>query len=151
VWGKQKRGWDFSRARRLFPSALIILAFLISSVLVYTRVMGGGGSKSWDSEQYAYSQIFTFLHKHELSPNDVVVVANPPGFYLTSGNPTIAVPDGDIQTLIAVARKYNAKYVILEAASTPGNLLSVYQNPTNQAHLSYLGAVEEAHIYAIQP
>ena len=37
------------------------------------------------------------------------MVANPPGFYLASGNPAIAVPDGDENTLLTVARRYQAR------------------------------------------
>jgi hypothetical protein len=151
VWGKQKRGWDITQAGRLFYSGLVILALLISIVLVYTRVLGGGGNQPWDMEQKAYSQINGFLTLHGMSAKDVVIVANPPGFYITTGNPAIAVPDGDIQTLITVARKYEAKYLILEATSTPSSLMPVYLNPENQSQLSYLGDVEGAHIYGIRP
>ncbi|MCX6035628.1 MAG: hypothetical protein NTV38_11735 [Chloroflexi bacterium] len=81
----------------------------------------------------------------------IVMVANPPGFYLASGNPAIAVPDGDVNTLLRVARRYGAKYVILEAGATPDGLLPVYDHPEEQAGLRYLGDVGGAHIYGIQP
>lgn len=151
AWGRQKRGWDITQAGRLFASGLVILSLLLSGVLIYTRVMGGGGSQSWGAEQHAYSQINEFLILHGMSAKDIVVVANPPGFYLTTGNPAIAVPDGDIQTLNVVARRYKAKYVILEATSTPSSLMGVYLNPEGQSHLSYLGTVEGAHVYGILP
>jgi hypothetical protein len=79
------------------------------------------------------------------------MVANPPGFYLASGNPAIAVPDGDVNTLLRVARRYGAKYLILEEGSTPGGLMPVYEHPADQTGLHYLGDDGGAQLYEIQP
>jgi hypothetical protein len=78
------------------------------------------------------------------------MVANPPGFYLASGNPSIAVPDGTVNTLLAAARQYHALYLVLEAGSVPAGLLPVYDNPDGQMDLTYLGEVEHARIFIIQ-
>ena len=77
------------------------------------------------------------------------MVANPPGFYLASGNPSIAVPDGDVNTLLTVARQYNALYLVLEAGSVPAGSLPVYENPKGQMDLTYLGEIEHARIFLI--
>jgi hypothetical protein len=113
--------------------------------------MGGGGGQVWDQEKISYSLIRTTLISQGMTDKTIVMVANPPGFYLASGNPAIAVPDGDVNTLLRVARRYGAKYVILEAGGTPDGLLPVYDHPEEQAGLRYLGDVGGAHIYGIQP
>jgi hypothetical protein len=79
------------------------------------------------------------------------MVANPPGFYLASGNSAIAVPDGDVNTLFEVARRYGAKYLILEEGGTPSGLMTVYDHPTQHPGLLYLDDISGSHIYAIQP
>jgi hypothetical protein len=70
---------------------------------------------------------------------------------LASGNPAIAVPDGDVNTLLTVARRYGAKYVILEAGSTPVMLTLVYENTLKVVGLDYLGELERARVFLIQP
>lgn len=151
VWGSRKRSWDINQAGKFFRSALVILTVLMTTVIVYARVIGGKSGQAWSQENNTYVQVKTFLNLQGMSGEEVVMVANPPGFYLASGNPAIAVPDGDINTLVAVARKYDAKYVVLEETSTPSSLLTVYFHPGEQLQLHYLGAVEGAHIYGFLP
>ena len=151
AWGSQKRKWDVAHAGTLFRYAVVILAVLLTTVIVYGRVIGGMMGQSWGKEEKAYRQITMFLASQGMSGEDIVMVANPPGFYLASGNPAIALPDGDINTLFMVARRYGAKYVILEETSTPGDLMTVFNHPEEQLDLHYLGSVEGAYLYGIQP
>jgi len=151
VWGTRKRGWNATQAGTIFRPALVALVALLTAVVIYGRVMGGVGGTVWGQENYAYSQITTALVSHGMADEAVVMVANPPGFYLASGNPAIAVPDGDANTLLNVARRYGAKYVILEAGSTPGGLMPVYDHPAEQAGLQYMGNVGGTQLYGIQP
>jgi hypothetical protein len=119
--------------------------------VIYTRVIGGGGNSVWDQENTAYSQITSVLISKGMTNGEVVMVANPPGFFLASGNPAIAIPDGDVNTLLAAAKRYEGKYVVLEEGATPTGLMTIYNNPENASRLHYLGDVHGAHLYAIQP
>ncbi len=151
AWGSRKRGWSASHAGTVFRSGLIVLAALLTAVIVYGRVIGGSGGQAWGQENIAYSQISTYLREQGMTGEAVVMVANPPGFYLASGNPAIAVPDGDVNTLLSVAQHYGAQYVILEEGSTPGGLMPVYDHPAGQTGLQYMGNVGGAQLYGIQP
>jgi hypothetical protein len=81
--------------------------------------------------------------------SDVVMVANPPGYYLASGNTSIAVPDGDLNNLLVVAKKYNAVYLVLEQGSVPAALLSAYEKPNGQADLTYLSQIGNMRIFRL--
>ena len=151
AWGSRKRRWDVTQAGTIFRPALVIMAALMTMIIVYGRVIGAGSGQVWDQEKNMYSHIKEFLTSQGMADTEVVMVANPPGFYLASGNPAIAVPDGDLNILIAVAQKYDAKYIILEQTSTPGSLMTVYLHPESQPRLNYLGAIEGVHIYAFLP
>ena len=151
AWGSRKRGWNAAQAGTIFRPALVALAALLTAVIVYGRVMGGGSGPVWGQENDAYSQINIYLREQGMFEEAVVMVANPPGFYLASGNPAIAVPDGDGDTVMAIARKYNAGILILEKGSTPRDLMPVYEKPQGWAGLDYLGEVESARVYLIQP
>ncbi len=166
-WGSRKRGWNSAQAGAVFRPALVVLAMLLSGVIVVSRVIGtNGGSPTqsasassstallpdyvWNQEANAYRQINRNMLEIGASPENVVMVANPPGFYLASGSSTIAVPDGDINTLVEVAHLYNADYLILEPGSIPVKLLEVYENPQQQVNLVYKGEVAGARIFLIE-
>ena len=148
-WGRAKLGWDNPRAGSIFRILLIGLVVCLTAIIVWTRVLGGYGSQAWAHENIAYSHISNYLDKQGVTCSDIVMVANPPGFYLASGNPSIAVPDGQINTILEVAKKYGAIYLLLEAGSTPIGLLPVYNDPTEQAELTYLGEVDGARIFRL--
>ena len=149
-WGGRKRNWNVARAGKVFRSILVGLAIIMTAIIVWGRVMGGSGGQAWGQENDAYSQMDRYLVSQGAAAADVVIVANPPGYYLASGNPSIAVPDGDVDTLLTVARRYGAHFLILEDGSIPENLTPVYENPIGQPDLIYLGEVEHARIFFIQ-
>ena len=148
-WGNRKRGWNATQAGSVFRTALVTLAVLLTANIFWTRIIGGNTGQAWDQENTAYSQVNTFLVSQGATCSDVVMVANPPGFFLASGNPAVAVPDEDISTLLEVAKKYNAVYLVLEAGSVPADLLSVYDNPNGQTDLTYLTEIGQARIFRI--
>ena len=156
-WGRRKRGWNVVQAGAVFRMALVGLAVLLTAVIFWSRVTGGqavpailqSSGQAWGQENAAYSQIDQYLVAQGLAAADTVMVANPPGFYLASGNPSIAVPDGNVNTVLAAAHQYHALYLVLEAGSVPDGLLAVYDNPNGQMDLSYLGETEHARIFLI--
>ena len=150
-WGKRKRGWNSAQAGAIFRVALVGMAMFLTATILWGKLMTGNAGQAWSQENTAYSQIEKYLVSKGAATGDTVIVANPPGFYLASGNPAIAVPDGDVDTLLTVARRYNAIYLVLEEGSVPVGLLPVYENPKGETDLIYLGEVEHARIYLIRP
>jgi hypothetical protein len=55
-----------------------------------------------------------------------------------------------MDTLLSAARRYDARYVILEEGSTPSGLLPLYTHPASQAGLIYLGNNAGIQLYEIQ-
>jgi hypothetical protein len=163
-WGRRKRGWDVKQAGAIFRPALVVLAVLLSASIFWSKILGSRREVNsaasmptgavaislapiWSQENSAYGQIAAFLARMGAISSDIVMVANPPGFYLASGNPAIAVPDGDTGTLLEVAERYNAIYLILEAGSVPAGLLPVYDAPAAQTDLVYLGEIAGARVF----
>jgi hypothetical protein len=151
AWGSKVRSWNADRSGKVFRAGLLAAAAIISGVIVLVRVVGVGGGLVWGQENDAYNHISSMMVSKGMSDKSVVIVANPPGFYLASGSPAIAVPDGDVHTLLAVARRYNAKYVVLESGSLPAGLIPVYENPQGWQGLKYLGDEEAARVFLFQP
>jgi hypothetical protein len=151
AWGSRKRGWKMAEAGRVFQATLVVFAALLTTFIFYHKVIGSNSFEGWGKENIAYRHISTILVSRGMTDGTVVMVANPPGFYLASGNPSIAVPDGDLNTLLSVAYRYGAKYVILEQGGVPVRLTSVYDHPAEQPGLLYLGDSGGTRLYAIQP
>jgi hypothetical protein len=156
-WGKRNRDWNAEQAGTILRMAMIGLAVLLTAVIVWNRVIGGNAGlaiqqssgQGWNQENATYSHIDKYLVLQGAAAGDTVMVANPPGFYLASGKPSIAVPDGNVKTVLAAARQYHALYLVLEAGSVPADLLPAYENPKGQMDLTYLGEIEHARIFLI--
>jgi hypothetical protein len=144
-WGRQRRGWNEVQARPVFLAGLVGMAVLLSVLIFALRI------PTWGNESSAYYRINVSLQSYGISAEDIVIVSNSPGFYLASGNPAIAVPDGDADTIKVLAERYGARFLILEAGSTPSGLMPVYENPHDYPGLTYLGEMEGARVFAIQP
>jgi hypothetical protein len=144
LWARRWRKWkEDGRAEKAFALLLVGLVILLSVAALWPRLAEG----AWEREHLLYQQIGARLEAGET----VVMVANPPGYYLASGSPAIMPPNGDLTTVLEVAQRYRAGYLVLEPGAMPAGLLPVYENPQGQAGLIYLGEVEGARLFAIQP
>jgi len=152
LWGEERRGWKAPQARPVFQTALVIAALLLTAFVIRARVIGGSNQgPAWGQENTAYRQIGQFLSKQGALQGSIVMVANPPGFYLSSGHPAIAVPDGDARVVQSAAKRYGAEYLVLEKDSLPSGLVPLYNQPAGNGGLSYLGTIGEARVFFIQP
>lgn len=151
AWGSRVRTWNPVRSGKVFRAGLVTAAAIITGVIFLVRVVGVEGGLVWGQENNAYNHISSMLVSEGMTGQSIVMVANPPGFYLASGSPAIALPDGDVHTLLEVANRYGAKYVVLESGSLPVGLIPVYENPHGWVGLKYLGDEEAARVFLIQP
>lgn len=148
-WGRRVRRWKPDQAGKVFRTTLVCLALAVTAVVFWTRILGGNNGQFWARENTAYGKINQYLVSQGATCSDVVMVANPPGFFLASGNSAVAIPDGDLNTLLAVAQKYKAVYLVLENGSVPAGLLAAYDDPTGQPDLTYLSQIGNARIFRL--
>jgi hypothetical protein len=151
AWGSRVRTWNPVRSGKVFRAGLVTAAAIITGVIFLVRVVGVEGGLVWGQENNAYNHISSMLVSEGMTDQSIVMVANPPGFYLASGCPAIAIPDGDVHTLLEVASRYGAKYVVLESGSLPVGLIPVFENPHGWVGLKYLGDEEVARVFLVQP
>jgi len=132
-------------AYRVFQAALVGLAVLMTGVILYLRVLPG-----WGEGEQNYPKVEVFLQQNGIQPGAIVMVRNPPGYYLMTGRAAIVVPYGDATSIVAAASRYNAKYLVLEAAGVTGPLQTVYDNQ-NDPNIFLLGELDGTHIYQFKP
>jgi hypothetical protein len=146
LWAAEKRKWRTGEALRVFTAGFIGIAVLLTGLIFYNRVFSGRG---WGSEAVRYQQVEEFIKQSGAGSDEIVMVGNTPGYFVLSGRPAIAIPNEGLATVIDVAHKFNAKYLILEDNGVPKPLLGVLNNPSDFPQINYLGEINGAKIYAI--
>ena len=145
VGAARRRGLFTPAAFRVFQSSLVGLAVLMTGVIIAIRVLPG-----WGGEEQDYLRVEAFLKQSGIQRADVVMVRNPPGYYLMTGQPAVVVPYSDADMMWAAATRYHARYVILEQAGVTGPIQKVYDD-LSSPHFAYLGELDGTRVFRVQP
>jgi len=149
AWGQRKRGWQLEQAKPTFLSGLLLIASLLTVYVFYNRVLGGNWrSPAWNSSADAYGGVEESLQTLGVAQEEIIMVNNPPGFYLATGRPAIAIPDGDLEIQKYVAQRYAAHYLVLES-NHPRALGDIYKDPRDHPGLEFLVEKDGIQIYKI--
>jgi hypothetical protein len=146
-WVRSRGKFTDENAPLFFQVILVLLAILMTAYLVNFRVTASG----WAKDDFIYPTVEQKLLDNGISSQDVVIVRNPPGYFLASGRRSVSLPFGDESTILAVAKKYRASYLILEKGGTFDSIEDLYEHPDSNPSFTYLGEVDEARLYRIEP
>jgi hypothetical protein len=146
LWARRRGSFADKNAPYVLHGILVLLAIFMTAYLVNLRVISTG----WAKDDLIYPSVDTLLSEHGIRPGDVVIVRNPPGYFIASGRPAVALPFGDESTILAVAEKYGARYLVLEEGGTFDAIQDLYEEPQSNPSFTYLGEVDEAKLYHIE-
>jgi hypothetical protein len=141
----RRRGLFAENAYKIFQGMLVVLAVFMTYYLVSLRVLG-----EWATEDGVYAKVEQVFIENGISPQVGVIVRNPPGYYISSGRPAIALPYGDESVIKRVAKRYGASLLVLESSGTFESIQALYDDPKDTDILTYLGEVDEAKLYLIK-
>jgi hypothetical protein len=128
---------------------VIILVISLSVFIVGERVIGwGSDTHPWDASRQTYTHLEQKMQTLGAVSSDIVMVNNPPGYYLVSGRQAIVIPDGDLNVLLAAAERYHARYVLLEK-NHPYGLDRLYTNPQINPKLKIVWSNGLTHIFLV--
>ena len=127
--------------------SLVLIAMIVTGYLISGHVIEGGGKQ----EDTIYASVEKKFLDNGISPNDVVIVRNPPGYFISTGRSAIVLPFGDESTILAVAEKFKARYLIIEKGGTFDAIQDLYDDPQGNPSFMYLGEVDGARLYQIEP
>ncbi len=148
-WGVLRRGWDTRQAQVVFSIGLVGLCLLLSGMAVSKRVIGSNLKEPvWDESWQEYARIERDLQAIGAKSTAIVLVNNPPGYYIATGRAAISIPDGNVDTTCLVAQRYDAGYLILEK-DHPSGLSELFEHPRDLGCLRYMGKAHDAYLYAI--
>ncbi|MBI3244763.1 MAG: glycosyltransferase family 39 protein [Chloroflexi bacterium] len=106
--------WKPEVAKRNFTVLVVALAATLTLALTIPRLSGSGEDS-----------MFALLR--DLPREAVVMSNNPPGVWVATGHPGIPLPNGDGDTVIALADQFNVRYIVMDQNITPG-LIPLYEN-----------------------
>lgn len=148
-WGERKRGWAAGMAETTLGIGLVGLAVLVTVLTAFPRVIGPFPARpAWGGGQTTYLNLEHSLRQAGAPAGAIVLVNNPPGYFGATGRPALVIPDGDEEASLAVARRYQGSYLLLEP-NHPRGLEDLYRNPGDRPGLDYLLTVDGAHIFSI--
>lgn len=142
-----KHNKRFSQTVKLLPGILLVIMLSLSALLVKIRVVDSG----WNEGEYLYLKADQILIQQGARTDAIVMVRNPPAYFIMTGRQAIVVPFGDVQTLLSASRKYGASYVILEEIGIKNPLYDLYVHPESYPEFTNLGAVDDNHILLVDP
>ncbi len=149
-WGKRVRRWNTDQALTVFRVGLLCLALLLSLLTAYRRVIGKDiKNPEWGSNALYYQRLEEFLQSTGAKRGTVILVNNPPGYYVANRRPAIAVPNGDETVARLAALEYGARYLLVEP-NHPASLREFYNRPGEHPGWKYLGELEGTYLYEIR-
>ncbi|MBN1135660.1 MAG: glycosyltransferase family 39 protein [Anaerolineae bacterium] len=120
-WAARRRLIPHSGANnlawRVFSAGMVGLAILLSVwALWQAGALAGANRNGWNQREAGYGEIGRWLADHSGGdPRGLVVMAgDAPGLTWHTGYLAIAVPNEPLDTVLAVADRYGARYLILD-------------------------------------
>jgi hypothetical protein len=146
LWARKRGQFTDGNAPYIFQGMLVALAFIATLWSVNFRVIANP-----TNEEGVYDSVEKMFLENSISPEVGVIVRNPPGYYINSGRPAIVLPYGDESTILQVAERYGAGLLVLESDGTFEAIQDLYDAPEQSDGFVYLGEVDEAKLYLIEP
>lgn len=147
---KRKRHLPISQSITVLGIFGILMMVGITIWGFSTRVVGPDRKNSkWTANEKAMQGVADYLEENGATLQDVVMVNDPPGFYLASQMRSIVIPYGPLETAVAAAQQFNASYLLIDENQT--NLVDVYMHPSDWPGIRYIETVNDYQIYKVEP
>ena len=146
IWAaNRRRHWRTEPARRFFGIGAVALAVILSGYV------GRGKIGAWRRADAVYGQVDRWLTAQGAA-DEGVVVGNPPAFWYHTRRAAIVIPNGNVETLLAAADRYDMGYVLLEP-DHPVGLEDLYVGKLRHSRLRVLRSWSGGHtvLYAVEP
>jgi hypothetical protein len=139
-WGAARRGWNATKALRIFAVAVLAVAAGLSAYAATARL------PVWNVSAQTYTALGERLDDLGVSRDAIVMVNNPPGFANAAHRSAIVIPDGGVGESLAAARRYGASVLLLEA-NHPAGWDTVYANPQILSSIQFIESIDGTHIF----
>jgi 4-amino-4-deoxy-L-arabinose transferase-like glycosyltransferase len=146
-WAGRRRGWNLRQAQVVFAAAAVAAALSLSGYVAFGKL------SAWRNADEAYVSVGRWLAEYGQG-GATVMVANPPAYWYHTGQPAVVVPNGDVETLLAAAGRYDARHVVLDR-NRPVGLSEVYggdePHPRLRPLVQWGEGVDRVVLYELEP
>ena len=150
AWAGSVRGWNIREASQIFSGAVLFFTILLSVFAVGSKMLGEeNGVSPWEQNQITYQKLEETLTGFGALPADVVLTIDSPGYYAYTQRRALAIPDGEVQVSLDVAKKFGGDFLLLES-DHPEGLNDLYEHPETPFGLEYLTTIDGTHIFRIK-
>jgi hypothetical protein len=150
-WGGRVRNWQSTRAGHIFSAGALLLALGLSIYAVNVRVIGADAPQPvWNASAERYAGLADRLRELGIGADSIVMVNNPPGFVLASGNPAIVIPNGGVSESLRAGQQFGAAVLLLEA-NHPAGWDEIYAQPHMLGSLRLVETYEGTHVFFLNP
>ena len=150
-WWSRWRKLALQPARIFFGAIVILVSFALVVYRVNDQLWGGNFTPTaWSVSNSHHAEIEQVLLALGASKTDIVIVNNPPGYYVANQRSAIVLPNGDANVAYAVAQQFGARYMLLEVNHADA-LNSLYEQPADVSGWVYLDTLDETHIFEVEP
>ncbi|MFN2227238.1 MAG: hypothetical protein ACK2UY_13040 [Anaerolineae bacterium] len=143
---RRTRGWNVRQAWTVFALGLVAMAALVTA---FALGRAGVLSGEWNRRTEGYEDIGQWLAARGAA-GATVMVGNPPALTWHTGHPAIAVPNEPLDTILAVADRYGAAYLVLDA-TRPRTTDLLYHGGESHPRLEMVFAIDDWQLYEIVP
>ncbi len=141
----RRRGWLKAPAFSFARFSVVSINAIFTIFLLYHQLI----ASSWDQETAVYQQIDMHLTEYAHTTGDVVMVPNPPAYYLLTGQPSIIVPNENPDRIFQLAEKFQAHYLVLEKQYLRPNFAELFENPHMDPRFQYMGGDDQLKYFQI--
>jgi hypothetical protein len=106
-WAARKRRWRKPQARRVFSTALIVLAVVLSAGMFARQL------DNWRDSDEFYNMVVS-----NLPPDAVLMVNDPTALYYHTGHWGVVVPNADPDVIPEIAARYSVTHLVLDINRT---------------------------------
>lgn len=150
-FGVKRRNWKTDRSWKMFGTAIVISAAILSTVLLFEKLAKGSESGiPWNETQTAFKTIEQEIQNKTDDRLGVIMVNDPPGFTLATGRPSVMIPSGSAEALIDVSKRYDVQYLVVNGERTEVfNALN--QNQALSKHFKFMFETAGNNVYEFKP
>ena len=141
------RKWQRGKQVQRFVEVLLtVILVILSGAFFVQRTLGDQDQPAWNDSQERYARIEAGLQAAGANPCDLVMVNNPPGYFLASGRSSVVIPFGGVDMAQLAARAYGVRYLMLDESNS-GHLAEIFLNPQDYPGLNYLRTIDGVRLY----
>ncbi|MEI8131547.1 MAG: hypothetical protein WCG34_03875 [Leptolinea sp.] len=148
-WAASKRKWNLRSAEIVLLPGIVLICGLVT-IFIFRLVVIGSNPElpAWEGSFRSSENVRELIKANDLLSSTRILINNPAGYALVTGGEAVVIPDGPGISTLAVAKKFDVNYLVLEINHVTG-LDALYDHPQENPMFTLIGNKEDAFLFRI--